>query len=255
MTEHEPIPERLLEAMEACRPGSDDLADPAMGELEAELDRNRKLAGIFQRLQKLDVALAGAIQDVPVPPGLRDRLMAAVALPAVVRKTPARRRIRSSLFIFAGAVAALLLVAVGLVQRNQVQYTRSSVLEAAIDFFNHEAQAPGELLSAVAPPWGFPPSRYIQFPGQTRWRRINNLLDSGGVAYEMGGPAGVRATLYAVRRNVPGLPDQPPASPVYGTAHCWTSAWQEGPILYVLVVSGESSDYRPFLNVPQGPLA
>lgn len=256
MTNHEPIDEQLLEAMESCRPGSDDLADPAMAELDAQLSANRKLAARFQRLQKLDLALAGAIQDVPVPTGLRDRLMAALVVePAVLRKPPENRRIRPWLFAVSGAVAAVLLVAVGLFQRAQVHYSTSGVLEAAVDLFNHESPGPGELVSAVSPPWGFPPSRYIQLPGQTRWRRISDLLASGGVAYEVSRPDGVRATLYVVRRTVPGLPDQPPASPVYGTANCWTSAWQEGQLLYVLVVSGDSSDYRQFLNVPHGPVA
>ena len=273
MTPHEPIDERLLEAMEACRPGSDDLADPAMAELDAELSANRRLAARFQRLQKLDLSLAGAIQDVPVPPGLRDRLLAALVVEAAVQPRPTEEprsaagvpdvfrgrsapdRIRPWLFTLSGALAAIFLVSVGLFQRAQVHYTTSGVLEAAVDFFSHESQGAGELVSAVSPPWGFPASRYVQLPGQTRWRRINDLLESGGVAYEVSCPGGVRATLYVVRRTVAGLPDQPPASPVYGTAHCWTSAWQEGQLLYVLVVSGQSSDYRRFLSVPQGPVA
>lgn len=267
---HDPTDERLLEAMEVCRPASDDLADPALAELAAELGRNRKLEVLFARLQKVDAVLAGAIQDVPVPPGLSDRLLAALAVGAAgvpaeaVRepcaaaacgKAAAQRRVRRWLFSLSAAVAALLLVAVGWFQRTQVQYSSASVLEAAVDFFNNDAHDQGNLVSAASPPWGFPASRYVQLPAETRWRKVGTLLRSGGVAYEMSGPGGLRATLYVVRQSIAGLPDQPPARPVYGTARCCSAAWQEGQLLYVLVVVGESSDYQRLVNVPNGPLA
>jgi hypothetical protein len=272
---HDLTDERLLEAVEACRPASDDLADPEFAALAAELGKNRKFAVYFARLQKVDAVLAGAIQDVPVPQGFSGRLLAALAAqaitppmslpaepdqapfvaPAVEKAAAARSRARPWMFSVAGAVAALLLVGVGLLQRAQVDYSSAGVLEAAVDFFNNDSHDQGQLLSAVSPPWGFPASRYVQLPTQTRWRKVGSLLESGGVAYEMGGPGGLRATLYVVRRAVAGLPDQPPTRPVYGTARCCSAAWQEGQLLYVLVVVGEGSDYQRLLNVPQGPLA
>lgn len=264
--QHEPNRERLWEAIEACRPGSDDLADPGMADLAAELDRNPRLNALFQRLQKLDVAVAGAIQDVPLTPGLADRVLSAVAAqealqaPSPDRRQPAARRrpnrARPWFVGLAGAMAAMLLVGLGLLQRSRFDENAGSVLEAAVDFFAHDAQAPGLLLSTTPPPWGFAPSRHVRLTPRTCWRRVSDLLGVGGVAYEIGvGPGAPRATLYVVRRSVAGLPDQPPASPQYGTAHCWTAAWQEGQVLYVLVVAGERRDYERLLNMPLGPLA
>jgi hypothetical protein len=270
---HDASDERFLEAMEACRPASDDLADPEFAPLAAELGRNRKMAVYFARLQKVDAVVAGAMQDVPVPAGLSSRLLAALAVQAVAGAalTPAeepapvpvtvaaadlpRRRARPWLFSVAGALAALLLVGVGLMQRAQIEYSPASVLELAIDFFNNDAHELGHRLSVATPPWGFPASRYVQLPAETRWRKVGSFLDSGGVAYEIAGPGGLRATLYVVRRTVPGLADQPPTRPSYGTARCCSAAWQEGQLLYVLVVVGEGRDYQRLLNVSQGPLA
>ena len=271
---HEPTDERLLEAMEVCRPGSDDLADAAMADLVAELGRNRKLGVVFVRLQKVDAVLAGAIQDVPVPPGLCDRLLAAMAvgaaveaadvpvaeagqgdaIPAPAMKAPSHRTRRWVLSL-SGAIAALVLVTVGWFQQTRVEYSPASVLEAAVEFFNSDAHDQGNLLSATSAPWGFPPSRYVRLTPDTRWHKAGTLLKSGGVAFEMTGPGGLRATLYVVRQSIAGLPDQPPPRPVYGTARCCSAAWQEGPLMYVLVVLGESTDYQRLVNAPNGPLA
>jgi len=236
------------------------------------LGRNRKLAVYFARVQKVDSVVAGAIQDVPIPAGLSGRLLAALAVEAAVRMpvttagesvavsraTTAelpRRGVRPWLFSAAGALAAMLLVGLALVQRAQVEYSPASVVEVAIDFFTSDAHEQGQLLSVASPPWGFPASRYVQLSAETRWRKVGAFLDAGGVAYEMTGPGGLRATLYVVRRTIPGLADQPPTRPVYGTARCCSAAWQEGQLLYVLVVAGEGRDYQRLLNVSQGPLA
>ena len=266
---HDPIDERLLEAMECCRPASDDLGDPAMSGLSAELGRNHKLEVLFARMQKVDAVLAGAIQDVPVPAGLADRLLARLSVPATESAAVAsgeccaaapptkitRRRVQRWALVVSAAAAAILLVAVGWFQRSRVEYSPSSVLEAAVDFFNRDGHDGGSLLSAVASPWGYPASRCVRLPPETRWRKVASLLKSGGVAYELAGANGPRATLYVVRQSVPGLPDQPPLRPVYGTARCSSAAWQEGQLLYVLVVIGETADYQRFVNVSIGPVA
>jgi len=266
---HDPIDERMLEAMECCRPASDDLGDPAMSVLAAELGRNRKLQILFTRMQKVDAVLAGAIQDVLVPVGLAERLLAGLGEPAAKPALAAsaacraaatstkfsRRRGQRWALAISIAAAAILLVTVGWFQRSRVEYSPSSVLEAAVDFFNRDGHDQGNLLSAAATPWGYPASRYVRLTPETRWRKVGTLLKSGGVAYELGGATGPRATLYVIRQSVPGLPDQPPPRPVYGTARCSSAAWQEGQLLYVLVVVGEAADYQRLVNVSTGPVA
>ncbi len=66
--------QRLWEAMESCRSGSDDLSDPQFADLAARLAEDAELRGQFQRLQEADGAIKAAFAQVPVPAGLADRV-------------------------------------------------------------------------------------------------------------------------------------------------------------------------------------
>jgi hypothetical protein len=276
---------RILERMEACRPGADDVADPAMAPLAAELASNPELDDLFTRLQKLDATLAGAIQDVPVPDGLADRLLrrleashVAVPQPAVsptadrplaknsaaiarVEATAraARRPIRSRYFRWVLAVSAMVAIVVPTLVvlyqwRMAHAFTPHGVLSEALDFYVNELHAPGLLVADVAPPPSLPLSpAVLPMPG-ARWRHVRGFLDRSGVAYDLLGPRGTQATLYVVRRTVAGVPTAPPARPSLATGNCSTSTWQEGRLLYVLVVRGDASAYSGFLDLPRGPL-
>ena len=59
--------QRLWEAMESCRNGSDDLSDPQFADLAARLAGDPELRKQFQRLQEADKAIKAAFADVPVP--------------------------------------------------------------------------------------------------------------------------------------------------------------------------------------------
>ena len=52
--------QRLWEAMESCRSGSDDLSDPQFADLAARLAEDPELRGQFQRLQQADGAIKAA---------------------------------------------------------------------------------------------------------------------------------------------------------------------------------------------------
>ncbi len=67
--------ERILEAIESCRPGSDDVADAGLAYLAAALAADPELDGLYQRTQQVDAVVAGCFRDVPVPEGLRQRLL------------------------------------------------------------------------------------------------------------------------------------------------------------------------------------
>ncbi len=83
----EPIrDERLIEAMEACRTESEDLSDPRLAFLAAELAVDPALREQFERLGRLDRAVGEAFGDVPVPEGLDRRILARLA---VARTGPA----------------------------------------------------------------------------------------------------------------------------------------------------------------------
>ena len=79
-------------------------------------------------------------------------------------------------------------------------------------------------------------------PGQ-KWRQLNDFLGYSGVVYNLRDrPHHVALYVVACDDVQQGI-EQSPASPrnVFTTAGCCASAWQEGGLLYVLVVEGDPS--------------
>ncbi len=66
--------ERILEAIEACRPGIDDLADADFAHLATAIAADPGLEDLYERLQAVDTRVAAALHDVTVPEGLARRL-------------------------------------------------------------------------------------------------------------------------------------------------------------------------------------
>ena len=152
------------------------------------------------------------------------------------------------------ATAAALLAAVWVESRHAASYTPLAVLEQATEFFRSESPAAGRRPGEVSPPAAYPISRDVLRTPQVRWRPIQGLLGCSGVAYDLSATGGRRATLYVVSQAVPGLPTQPRREPRPTTAGCSTAAWQDGGLLYVLVVEGGPEVYRRYLRLPSGPL-
>ena len=270
--------ERILHAIEACRPGSDDVADPALGPLEDKLAANPELADLYDRLQLLDAKLGATFRDVPVPEGLEQRLLdrlaaaraqqaasapaAETAFPPDIVVSPRPKRISRRLAVVAGgslSAAAVVLVAawIGGVFRAE-PYDGQAVLNEAIERFNERFNeespvsmdgVPGTLLAGKA----LPTNWIRQVPGM-RWRPIKGFLGCDGVAYDYMVRGKVQATLYVVDRQVTGLPSRPSFQPGFSTAGCSASAWIEKGLVYVLVVRGDASTYRRFI-ARRGPLA
>lgn len=263
---------QIREAMEACRPGHDDLEGPEMARLAAEMVAHRELERRFARLQQLDGILAEVIQDVPVPEGLADRLMVVLSA-CVPAEAPApaqddtgaslavpasgstRRMSRPWWFALSGVVAAAVLVAVSVWQSGgSAPWAASTIVDEAITLFSNDGNDAGRLVSEASPPWALPLSPTVRSSAATRWRPIAGFLDRRGVAYDLTSVRGTRATLYVVNRTVPGLPDEPPSRPSPGTGNCTAAAWQHGSLLYVLVVQGDAAAYSEFLDLPRGPV-
>jgi hypothetical protein len=153
------------------------------------------------------------------------------------------------------AAAAALLAAVWIESRAATVYAPQAVLEQATEFFGTESPQAGWRLGEAAPPAGFPLSDDVLRTPQIRWRTIRGLLGRSGVAYDLSPPGGPRATLYVVSQASVGLPGQPPSKPWPTTAGCSAAAWQQGGLLYVLVVEGGPGVYRSCLRIPSGPVA
>ena len=282
--------ERIVEAIESCRPQSDDVSDPALAFLATELAAHPELDELYERCQQLDARLAAAFGDVPVPEGLAQRILAGIeaagsqtaagaedapvaaapdeasgdeqpaaeAAPA----TPRARKRGPRRWLAGVAVAASLgaSVVIGLAQFHpSVEISRDTVLSSAIDFFSRESEQPGELLSGDNEPEEYPfPSRDVNLFAQTSFRNISGFLGFDGVAYDMTNRLGAVATLYVVKCNgivVTGLPSAPPSyRNTHGTQGCRSVAWQSDGLLYVLVVGGsEKQTFESFLPIP-GPV-
>ena len=152
------------------------------------------------------------------------------------------------------AAAAGLLLAVWLATPAEERFSEQSVLDEAIRGFDAAAQRPAHLLSEKAAPDAYPASTMVQCPGGTRWRPLDGFLGRSGVLYDLPGPAGVRAALYVVEREIDGLASSPAVRPFTTAGYC-AAAWQEGELLYVLVVQGDTAAYQRYLNLPRSPVA
>ena len=268
---------RILEAIEACRPGSDDVSDPALAFLAAQLAASPELDEMYERLQQVDAMIAEAFQDVPVPDGLADRIVNRVAAARstqhasasdqsagdeLVTETGAaepiaglpghgRRVSRRWLLAGAGALAMAVsvLVAVLVHRPEPVAYDPPEVWERAICFFDSDWDEEGRLVVEAQPPSVYPAGPDFdvsRFP-EMRWRWIDDFLGHRGVAYDINRPGAPRATLYVVECTVPNLPDVPPVRSALTTRNRSTSAWQTDDLLYVLVVEGGRRTYEGFL--------
>jgi hypothetical protein len=243
-----------------------------------------ELGDLYERLQRTDRAVAEAFGRVPVPVGLADRVLARLsaadmptaggmasssspclvgAMPTAsvgMAPSPGHRTWRRRTWLVAAgalAVAASVLVAVLLSSSRSSRFSVEDVLDQAIAFFNRDARVGGTPLGVEPlPPASYPLSRALPTRNcQVRWRWVDGLVESRGVAYDMVGPGGVSATLYVVPLSLVGVGDAPPGGPMHATGGRSAAMWQEGDRLYVLVVEGESREYeRFFQEIATGPV-
>jgi len=276
MTEKPIRDPRILEAIEACRPASGDLEDPALAFLAERLAADPQLGEVFERLQRLDATVTEAFREVPVPEGLSGRIKARLLAqpqpegalghgdrgeesgsPQPIAEVVGLQRHRSRRWLLAGAtavaIAASLVVAVIVRNPERVVYDEGKVLERAADFFEKDSQQQGKLVGRAPPREAFPSGidfSLSDFP-QMRWRDVKGFLGCTGVAYDISRRGGPRASLYVVKRTVPrlitGLPASPSRNLSRPTGNVSVSAWQTGELLYVLVVEGGPENYRGYV--------
>jgi hypothetical protein len=67
---------QFREQIDACRPGSDDLALPALAPLAQAAESERAVAAELDRSQQFDRVVMSVLHDVPVPGDLLERLLA-----------------------------------------------------------------------------------------------------------------------------------------------------------------------------------
>jgi hypothetical protein len=266
---------RLIEAIEACRPQSDDLSQPDLAFLAAELAGDAQLQETFERIQKTDVAIGRVLRDVPVPEGLADRLLVRLAearqveatkvlADTVLAETADRRLRRRSAMLGMAALAAAAAIFLAFLPNLRTRaFSLAEIQREVMARFQADLeQKPlGQPVSPSASLKAFPVSQDLIANLGVRWRAVSGLLGGKAIAYDLTLPDGTRATLYVVhpQSGLPPLPNSPPPTPTPMTQRRSIAVWQKatpnGNVLYVLAVDGEKSSYRRFLRVARMPVA
>ena len=231
-----------------------------------------RVAELLARGAAFDRRVMAALEDAPLPAGLEGRLLAAlaaaeiheeldsaavVAVPAdfapaspalmspAVAPLPRRCLTRRRWAYACGGIAAAAIVGLGAWALTPPTYTEEEVRERVLAFYLQDmAAAP----SAKAVP-SLPFSQQIAVAPRVA-RRVDGFLGQTAVAFDLRTRSGARATLYVAPVSVAGLPVVPPPRLGPVTGRQAVVAWQEGELLYVLVVEGGEREYPQFIHTP-----
>ena len=265
--------EHLREQLEACRPGSDELREPEMTALAEQLARDPELRAQWERIGQFDAAVAEAFDEVPVPPELADRLLTALGAadasnqPSPLDEIPLdepllqtattspvpRRRSRRWAIVAATAVAASLLVAVGMwLTRTGPSIGSAELVRQSHGWRQEVLQGDAgqwQTDIAAAPRDDYPLPRSVTASAKA-WQRVAALDDPSAVAFDLAPRGARRAVLFVIRtrRSTGELPGSPPRSPQSGTGGWQIGVWHSGDVIYVLAVSGDRRQYLDLIR-------
>ena len=285
--------ERLLEMIDACRPGSDDHLHGELAELGEEIVRDEAARELFDEIQSLDARLVELFQAhdaaSEVPPGLRQRLEAALAADAAATQddasempslaaavdsavnqtpvettatqpaakpaaAPSQKRTWAVMLGSLAAAAAIVLLAVVLREQPTELLTVQQVAERAVSWENDLADDawhsdPTELTQKLQ---AMPAANLRVEP--FRWQDWQDPWQGQGVVYDLSpSSAPGSVLLYATKAvdNVTGnLPMGPPGEAQASTGDLSVAVWQRNDTLYTLVIHGPQDRYRHFIERP-----
>jgi hypothetical protein len=249
-----------LLAIDACRPGHDDLQLPDLLGFAQQLKSQPELAVRFARVQRCDAQIQAAMQNVEVPSGARQRLLQrlnadvrpaeiSVPVPKEVPVLPEPTQARSLWWPL--ALAASLLLGTSLLFVLSWNSAASPDVHAtAVAFFDQRDGAWKDLLQEK-PSIPLPPRLALR---PHSWKHVS-AGSLTGVAYDVS-LRHCRGILFvcAMPKSLQ-LPTSPPAAPE--TFHDgWSLAvWQSGDQLCMLVVEGDDRAYRDLIRAASGPIA
>jgi hypothetical protein len=269
--------QEIQQAIDACRPGSDDLQRPEMAALAAAIRCDPDVRRRYDCSQQFDASVREAFRDVPVPAGLADRLLAAVepslgqateelqapvtprSLGHDVRKDaedvsrwPHRRRRRILSIVAGGLTAAAALAGFLLL----VPYFGAAEPRP-------DDRLPGEILAwadaVVRQGWNEdlqtaqslrrPLDRAVRANPQ-RWCSITTAYDSQTIVYDVAPRGADMALVFCMQCPVRSsrLPDMPPWNAFSATGGLTLGVWRRGDMVYVLVVRGGPRRYRELIE-------
>jgi hypothetical protein len=271
---------RIIEGIEACRPGSEDLHSPELSDVARAVQQDPDVRALYERVQKWDAAISSSIDQVPVPQGLAERILDRLRLAAAAPASQEKAALLNGVAAAATSNLAVSSAPVDRVQKTSSRWSRrqwlagfasiaatlliaaflSSWLPSGTDVPLEEiAQGWSDELGADwqdierSPREFAVPAAVLASP--TAWQWIGSHAAGGGVAYRLQDKNGRQAMLFVVRMSRPGLPSAAPVDPQSNTAGKAVGYWQSGQLVYVLVVPGDERNYRTFVSSSPPPLA
>ena len=239
----------VFEGIDACRPGSDDIHLPELSHVAEAIAADEELKDSYSSVQRSDSAMAEAFHDVGTPPGLQDRLLAALAEEKPEAKS-SEKSLVSRRTLVGGALAASLLLAlgVGLSIWSQPSPATLEAWVAAADVLQ------GELNAGV---WEDMESAPVERPATNQlhrqvnfanWKPVKHQFDRNAVAYRLV-RGGANATLFVFQPETidSSLPLAPTIVPAKKSSQSATGVWTSNDLVYVLVVD-RPGKYEDFLN-------
>ncbi len=268
--------QEIQQAIDACRPGSDDLQLPEMAALAEAIRRDPEVRRRYECSQKFDALVREPFRDLPVPDGLADRVLAAIA-PSWDRTTvesqepvalpPSEHHVRISAEE-AGRQPRQ--------KRRRIWTVMAGSLTAAAAlvgfvllvpyFTGHEPlpddRLPGEVMewwdAVVRQGWNEdlptaqvlrPLDRAVRADPQ-RWCSIATAYDSQTVVYDVAPRGAEMALVFCMRcrGRSSTLPEMPPWNAFSATGGLTLAVWRRGDMVYVLVVRGGQRRYRELIE-------
>ena len=245
---------QVMEGLDACRVGSNDLRLPEMGDLADRVQNDPRVRNLYDRVQHLDAGISAAIESVPIPAGLQQRLLerlgAAGAAPSddriVVRAAWSRRQ----WFSAASAAAASVLLAAGLAWFfRPAELGVYEIVELAEQRYENISDNWRTVKDFVEFPL---PDALTDKPSQ--WQGVQKIGGRKAVVYDLSRGKRIRAALLVVSQTLAALPSRPPDPPQSTTGGRTIGAWNSGNFSYVLVVEGDLRLYRSFLTSSAPPV-
>lgn len=274
---------RIREAIEACRPASDDLHDADLTDAARAVQDDPQARLDYERVQHYDAAIVKSIDDVPIPAGLEERILArlraaegeplngrndellagvvtaatgeqpAAGQPATEpHVVPAPRRFgmprrRSSVAALAAVLSCVMIVAAYSLWPEPGEEDLVTLAERWQGGMNDKWESMDDAPHELPVPAG------ALHVAPARWQWISHYAKHPVVAYELNDPRAGKATLYVAKMKREGLRSSPPLKPQSNSRKV-VAYWQSGSCVYVLVVDNER-DYQRFVRPSTAPVA
>lgn len=267
----------IQQAIDACRPGRDDLQSPEMDFLAEAVRSDPEVRRQYERSQQFDAAVSWAFRDVPVPADLGERLLAVVGVPPEPSPTaplelssppssardarqdlkPDRRwprgiRRRTWAVLAGSLAAAAALVGFLIVAQpfGAAEPVADERLPGEIQVWTDAVVRQGWNDNLQAAELGEHPLDPAVRGMPRRWCQIATDYDARTMVYDLTPPGSDPAVVFCMRSTTrtSALPNSPPWNAFSATGGLTLGVWRRGNMVYVLVVQGGPRRYRDFIE-------